>query len=98
MRMAQIVGPDMDSEVRALQRRHPDVVAEPAAGNMAVGVDNSGLPRLVFASGPARGPVKSKRSFAMGAPAVAGVVTAECAVRVPAAGLGRFGPPDRKSV
>jgi hypothetical protein len=80
MRVTQIMNPDLDSQVRGFERRHPDVLAEPPAGNMPIGVGDSRLPGLVLASGPALSPVDSKRSFAVGAPAVAGVVTAERAV------------------
>ena len=44
MRVTQIMNPDLDSQVRGFERRHPDVLAEPPAGNMPIGVGDSRLP------------------------------------------------------
>jgi hypothetical protein len=81
VRVAQIMDPHMDSQVRGFKSWHPDVLAKPPAGDVAIGVDDSGLPGLVLASCPALGPVRGKRSFPVGAPAVAGVVSTERACK-----------------
>src|ERR1017187_10987478 len=90
MCVTQIVNLHVDSQVRGFKCGHPDVLAEPPAGNVTIGVGDPGPPRLVLASRPARRPGGSESSFAVGAPAVAGVVPTERAVRIPSAGVVRL--------
>src|SRR6266516_2171696 len=87
MSVTQIMDSEMDSEICSFECWYPNVLAEPSAGNVAIAVHGSRLPRLVLAAGPAPGPVDSERGFAVKAPAVACIVAAESAVEITAAGI-----------
>jgi hypothetical protein len=79
--VAQVVEPDADAEVCLLDSGQPDLVAEPVAGDVAVGVDD---PRraggFVLALSPALGSVGRDRGPAADAPAASRPVGARGAV------------------
>src|SRR6266567_1505564 len=95
MRVTQVMDPDSDPEIRSLESGRPDMLTEPPAGDMPVGVDDSRWPGLVLAASSAPRPVGRNRRLAMGTPARACVVGAESAVPVAASGVVRPGHPQR---
>ena len=49
MRVTQPMHLHMDSQICGFECWHPDVLAEPPAGNVPIGVGDPGPPRLIFA-------------------------------------------------
>jgi hypothetical protein len=93
--VAEVVEPDRVSELGG-RGGGPDVVAEPAAGEVPVGVDDPGASGVVFAGRASVGSVGRERGLAVRAATLAEGVGGEGAVRVGPASVVWFGTPGRR--
>src|SRR5580700_7675663 len=98
MRVPEIMRADAEGHPRAAECRLPDVLAEPVAGDMTVGVDRPRLARRVLALGTAACAVNGGGVLAMAAPALPGVVAAHGSVPILAIGSVGLGEPQARRV
>src|SRR5690606_36980228 len=85
--VAEIVRPEVDTEIGGLDRGFPDVITKPTAGDVTVGVDGATASGGVFAARATAGAVVSVDVLAVLAAALASGVAAQDAVAVAPVGF-----------